>query len=430
METHRPAAEPRADRVLQPDRRQHQRRAARSCERRLRRRSSPRTATRSYLNAQAVRARQGAVRRARHAGPRRRERAPARALPHRLRARRRQAVGRRQGEAEGDQRRARHAGDQVQPERAGGSQRLGRRGRHAGRTGRPVRRADRRGRRSRQGAQARRQVRASPCSTPPASRRTRSSTTARCASACTRPRSRAAAAAASSTTRAIVSQVAKLRAERAALLGYPNHAAYVLEDQTAKTPGRRQQAAGAAGAGRRRQRRKRGRRPAGDDRQRAKAKGSRLQARAWDWAYYTEKVRQAQYAFDEVAAQALLRAEQRAAERRVLRRQPAVRPDLQGAHGPAGLPPRRARVRRVRRGRQARWRIFLVDSVRARDQARRRVDERLRRPVGADRHQAGGRQPPQHPQAAAGRADAADLGRSRPPRSTSSATRCTACSRT
>ncbi len=34
----------------------------------------------------------------------------------------------------------------------------------------------------------------------------------------------------------IVSQVAKLRAEKAALLGYPTYAAYALEDQTAKTP--------------------------------------------------------------------------------------------------------------------------------------------------------------------------------------------------
>ena len=34
-------------------------------------------------------------------------------------------------------------------------------------------------------------------------------------------------------TREIVSRIAKLRAERAALLGYPNHAAYQLEDQTA-----------------------------------------------------------------------------------------------------------------------------------------------------------------------------------------------------
>jgi peptidyl-dipeptidase Dcp len=33
-----------------------------------------------------------------------------------------------------------------------------------------------------------------------------------------------------------VLDLAKLRAERAALMGYPNYAAYSLEDQTAKTP--------------------------------------------------------------------------------------------------------------------------------------------------------------------------------------------------
>jgi peptidyl-dipeptidase Dcp len=37
--------------------------------------------------------------------------------------------------------------------------------------------------------------------------------------------------------RDVVLKIAKLRAERAALLGYPNHAAYNLEDQTAKNTG-------------------------------------------------------------------------------------------------------------------------------------------------------------------------------------------------
>lgn len=37
-------------------------------------------------------------------------------------------------------------------------------------------------------------------------------------------------------TTALISQIMALRAERAKLMGYPNHAAYVLEDETAKTP--------------------------------------------------------------------------------------------------------------------------------------------------------------------------------------------------
>ena len=43
--------------------------------------------------------------------------------------------------------------------------------------------------------------------------------------------------------RAVVASMVKLRAERAALLGYANHAAYVLADETAGSVGRGQQAA-------------------------------------------------------------------------------------------------------------------------------------------------------------------------------------------
>ena len=54
--------------------------------------------------------------------------------------------------------------------------------------------------------------------------------------------------------------------------------------------------------------------------------------------------------------------------------------------------------------------IFIFDPY-ARDvQARRRLDELLRRPVDADRLSAGRRQPPQHPQAVGRQADADDLG--------------------
>jgi peptidyl-dipeptidase Dcp len=37
-------------------------------------------------------------------------------------------------------------------------------------------------------------------------------------------------------TKAVVARVSQLRAERAKLLGFPSHAAYVLDDQMAKTP--------------------------------------------------------------------------------------------------------------------------------------------------------------------------------------------------
>ena len=95
--------------------------------------------------------------------------------------------------------------------------------------------------------------------------------------------------------RATIARIVKLRAERAALLGYPNHAAYVLEDQTAGTTTAVNKMmadmAPAAVAN-------------------AKAEAAAMQAivdadkggfriAAWDWAYYAEKVRKARYAFDE-----------------------------------------------------------------------------------------------------------------------------------
>ncbi|MGY3265077.1 peptidyl-dipeptidase Dcp [Lysobacter sp. HA35] len=98
----------------------------------------------------------------------------------------------------------------------------------------------------------------------------------------------------------IVSQVAKLRAEKAALLGYPTYAAYALEDQTAKTPeavnAMLSKLAPPAVANAKRE--------AADlqamiDREQ-KSKGQpTFKLEPWDWAYYAEKVRQAKYNFDE-----------------------------------------------------------------------------------------------------------------------------------
>ncbi len=54
--------------------------------------------------------------------------------------------------------------------------------------------------------------------------------------------------------------------------------------------------------------------------------------------------------------------------------------------------------------------IFIFDPY-ARESSAAALDELLRRPVRAARHPAGGRQPPQHPQAAGRPADPDDLGR-------------------
>ncbi len=98
----------------------------------------------------------------------------------------------------------------------------------------------------------------------------------------------------------LIAQIVKLRADRAALLGYPTHAAYVLEDETALTP----QAASnmlaqltppavanakAEAAAMQKL----------IDAQ-AKANGTQsFKLQAWDWDFYAEQVRRARYAYDE-----------------------------------------------------------------------------------------------------------------------------------
>ena len=94
--------------------------------------------------------------------------------------------------------------------------------------------------------------------------------------------------------RETISRIARLRAARAALLGYPNHAAYILEEQTAQTVNAvNDQLASlvpSAVANARREAR--------DLRTMAAADGTALELAAWDWSYYTEKVRAARYDFD------------------------------------------------------------------------------------------------------------------------------------
>ena len=100
--------------------------------------------------------------------------------------------------------------------------------------------------------------------------------------------------------RELIAKIMTLRANRAKLLGYPDHATYVLEDETAKTPqavnamlGKLAPAAVANA-----------KREAADLQamidQEQKAKGQpTFTLEPWDWAFYTEKVRTAKYNFDE-----------------------------------------------------------------------------------------------------------------------------------
>ncbi len=95
--------------------------------------------------------------------------------------------------------------------------------------------------------------------------------------------------------RVIVSRLATLRAERAALLGYPTFAAYSLDDQTAGTVDvvnrMLAQLAPPAVANARRE--------AADMQKIVDAEHGGFQLAAWDWQLYAEKVRKARYDFDE-----------------------------------------------------------------------------------------------------------------------------------
>jgi len=95
--------------------------------------------------------------------------------------------------------------------------------------------------------------------------------------------------------RPVIAQLVRLRAERAVLLGYPNHAAFILEEQTAGTIEAVNQLLNDLA------------RPAVANARREAAEIQTVIDREnggftlapWDWAFYSEKVRRARYAFDE-----------------------------------------------------------------------------------------------------------------------------------
>ena len=96
-------------------------------------------------------------------------------------------------------------------------------------------------------------------------------------------------------TRATVARLAQVRAEKAGLLGYPSYAAWVLQDQMAKTPEAALKFMQAL---------------VGPATEKAKDEGAEIQAlidqqnggfklQPWDWNFYSEQVRKAKYDLDE-----------------------------------------------------------------------------------------------------------------------------------
>ncbi len=96
-------------------------------------------------------------------------------------------------------------------------------------------------------------------------------------------------------TRPTIARLAKLRAEKAQLLGYPNFAAWNLEDQMAKTPEAAEKFMDAL---------------VGPSRAKAQGEGKDIQSvidaqkggftlQPWDWEFYSEQVRKAKYDLNE-----------------------------------------------------------------------------------------------------------------------------------
>ncbi|ODV10943.1 MAG: dipeptidyl carboxypeptidase II [Rhodanobacter sp. SCN 68-63] len=96
-------------------------------------------------------------------------------------------------------------------------------------------------------------------------------------------------------TRATIERIAQIRAEQAKLLGFPNYAAWKLEDQMAKTPTAAikfmQDLVPASTA--------RAAREAKDIQDVIDAQKGGFKVQAWDWQHYAEQVRKAKYDLDE-----------------------------------------------------------------------------------------------------------------------------------
>jgi peptidyl-dipeptidase Dcp len=97
--------------------------------------------------------------------------------------------------------------------------------------------------------------------------------------------------------RGLVLEIAQLRAERAKVLGYENHAAYKLQNQMAKTPAAARKMLTDLVPGVL----ERVKQEASDLEAMIKKCGENHELAPWDWEYYAEKVRKARFDLDEAA---------------------------------------------------------------------------------------------------------------------------------
>ncbi len=99
--------------------------------------------------------------------------------------------------------------------------------------------------------------------------------------------------------RPLILEIAQLRAERAKLLGFPNHAAYKLQNQMAETP----DAAGKMLADLVPGVLAKVNVEAADLKAMIKSSGADHKLEAWDWEYYSEKVRKERFDVEEAAVE-------------------------------------------------------------------------------------------------------------------------------
>ncbi|HET9388193.1 MAG TPA: M3 family metallopeptidase, partial [Steroidobacteraceae bacterium] len=107
-------------------------------------------------------------------------------------------------------------------------------------------------------------------------------------------------AAADADNTGIIAQIVRLRAERAALLGYPSHAAYVLADESAGTPAAvHQMLTQLVPAALERAKQDAEQMQALIDSEAAAKHTAPFALEPWDWEFYAEKLRAGRYEFDQ-----------------------------------------------------------------------------------------------------------------------------------